>query len=267
MRIVTKVLSALVSTALGAGIAAAHAETFSYVFDTAGRLTGANYGSDRSTTYQYDAAGNLARSTDSLVAADADQDGMNDAWELQYFGTLARDGSGDFDGDGTSDLAEFIAGTDPLVAGSNLRIIRITRTPGVNATVEWTSVAGKTYRLQYKSALDGSAWLNLPGEITATNDTASALDNSLTGVPQRFYRVTVATGPPPTLSATRSNDQVIVSWPSSAPAGFALESATHLAPVALWTAVTNSVADDGARKSVVLPINPNESRRFFRLRE
>src|SRR5205823_4864053 len=30
-----------------------------------------------------------------------------------YFGTLARDGTGDFDGDGLSDLAEYLAGTDP----------------------------------------------------------------------------------------------------------------------------------------------------------
>jgi hypothetical protein len=44
---------------------------------------------------------------------DTDCDGMNDAWELARFGTLARDGSGDFDGDGASDLDEYRNGTDP----------------------------------------------------------------------------------------------------------------------------------------------------------
>ena len=36
---------------------------------------------------------------------DTDGDGMDDQWEMYYFGTLARDGTGDFDGDGVSDLA------------------------------------------------------------------------------------------------------------------------------------------------------------------
>ncbi|MFZ5571308.1 MAG: carboxypeptidase regulatory-like domain-containing protein [Thermodesulfobacteriota bacterium] len=44
---------------------------------------------------------------------DSDGDGMADSWELAHFGTLDRDGSGDFDGDGISDLDEFLNGTDP----------------------------------------------------------------------------------------------------------------------------------------------------------
>lgn len=38
---------------------------------------------------------------------DADNDQMDDAWELAFFNTLDRDGTGDFDGDGVTDLAEF----------------------------------------------------------------------------------------------------------------------------------------------------------------
>ncbi|MCP4690758.1 MAG: calcium-binding protein, partial [Desulfobacterales bacterium] len=47
---------------------------------------------------------------------DADGDGAPDAWEMAHFGTLDRDGSGDFDGDGISDLDEHRFGTDPLAA-------------------------------------------------------------------------------------------------------------------------------------------------------
>jgi len=36
-------------------------------------------------------------------AADVDGDGMLDRWEMLYFGTLDRDGSGDFDNDGSND--------------------------------------------------------------------------------------------------------------------------------------------------------------------
>jgi hypothetical protein len=49
--------------------------------------------------------------------ADDDRDGMADVWELTHFGTLARgsacDSSGDFDGDGYTDLEEYLNGTDP----------------------------------------------------------------------------------------------------------------------------------------------------------
>jgi hypothetical protein len=44
---------------------------------------------------------------------DSDGDGINDAWEMAYFGSLDRGGGGDFDGDGISDLDEFLSGSDP----------------------------------------------------------------------------------------------------------------------------------------------------------
>src|SRR5690606_4633564 len=47
---------------------------------------------------------------------DTDGDGMDDAWEMEHFGTLDRDGSGDFDGDGRTDLEEFQDGTDPRIS-------------------------------------------------------------------------------------------------------------------------------------------------------
>jgi len=42
------------------------------------------------------------------IYGDADFDGMNDLWELNNFSTLSRDGLGDFDGDGISDLDEYL---------------------------------------------------------------------------------------------------------------------------------------------------------------
>jgi hypothetical protein len=46
---------------------------------------------------------------------DSDGDGMLDAWEMLYFGSLDRDGTGDFDQDGISDLEEFLYGSDPTI--------------------------------------------------------------------------------------------------------------------------------------------------------
>jgi hypothetical protein len=44
---------------------------------------------------------------------DTDNDGMDDEWELRYFGTMNRDGTGDYSGSGYTDLEEFLWGTDP----------------------------------------------------------------------------------------------------------------------------------------------------------
>ncbi len=43
---------------------------------------------------------------------DTDDDGMADLWELNTFGTLSRNGTQDFDGDGYTDLEEFLNGVD-----------------------------------------------------------------------------------------------------------------------------------------------------------
>jgi hypothetical protein len=71
---------------------------------------------------------------------------------------------------------------------------------------------------------------------------------------------------PPTLSIGVANNQLILSWPSSGTGGFALESATNLAPVAIWTPVTNQVSDNGTLKTVTLSLSPAAPMRFFRLR-
>ena len=42
------------------------------------------------------------------VIGDGDLDGMNDLWEVNAFGDTSRDGSGDFDSDGISDLNEYL---------------------------------------------------------------------------------------------------------------------------------------------------------------
>jgi hypothetical protein len=46
-------------------------------------------------------------------AEDTDCDGLADGWEMKYFGTLSRNGKGDADGDGWTDLEEFQRGSDP----------------------------------------------------------------------------------------------------------------------------------------------------------
>ncbi len=49
-----------------------------------------------------------------IGANDSDEDGIDDEWELNHFGNLDRDGTGDYDNDGISDLDEFLNSTDPV---------------------------------------------------------------------------------------------------------------------------------------------------------
>lgn len=49
----------------------------------------------------------------TTLPADADQDGLADSWELNYFGNLLQAGTNDFDLDTFNNLAEFTAGSNP----------------------------------------------------------------------------------------------------------------------------------------------------------
>lgn len=47
---------------------------------------------------------------------DTDGDGMDDDWEREHFGDLSRDGTGDYSGDGRTDLQAFREGLDPTAS-------------------------------------------------------------------------------------------------------------------------------------------------------
>ena len=59
-----------------------------------------------------DQAGNPV-SPATVTLNDTDNDSMADAWEIAYFGTLENNGSGDSDGDGVSDLDEYLNRKNP----------------------------------------------------------------------------------------------------------------------------------------------------------
>ena len=58
-----------------------------------------------------------------------------------------------------------------------------------NGTVNlaWNSVSNWTYRVQYKTSLADTNWIDLPGDVQATNVTARKTDSTTSM--QRFYRV------------------------------------------------------------------------------
>jgi Tol biopolymer transport system component len=123
-----------------------------------------------------------------LGGVDSDGDGLDDDWEMTYFGDLSRDGTGDFDHDGQTDREEFLAGTNPTSDESLLRVITVSSINGGNTTLIWLAVPGRTYRVQFKDSVEQAEWQQLPVDVTAIASTASAVDSGGTHA-HRFYRV------------------------------------------------------------------------------
>lgn len=117
------------------------------------------------------------------VYGDADLDGMNDLWELNFFGNLSRSGSADLDGDGATDLAEFAAGTNPTDAAPVLAInapmngLLMARGTAINLQATATDVedgnlgAAISWASSLQGALGNGSSINvvlLPGDHTVT---------------------------------------------------------------------------------------------------
>ncbi len=126
-----------------------------------------------------------------LGAPDSDGDGLDDDWEIAYFNTLARDGTGDFDADGAADRQEFGAGTDPTNQGSVLRVLVIGDVARGRVTLLWPAVAGRAYQPQFKEGLADPSWTDLPGAVQVTDSVGSTVDEAVAGLGQRYYRILV----------------------------------------------------------------------------
>ncbi len=129
-----------------------------------------------------------------VFGADSDGDGLSDAWELAHFGDLSHTAEGDDDlggPDGRTNIEEQAAGTDPTDRNSRFRIIVITAS---DAIVAWTTVHGKTYRVQSCDALD-EEWTDVSNPIIEQDGGPGDegvevwTDTSAGGAAQRFYRV------------------------------------------------------------------------------
>jgi T5SS/PEP-CTERM-associated repeat protein len=128
--------------------------------------------------------------------ASAVGDGIPNGWKQQY-GLDPFDpnvANTDSDGDGFSNLQEYLAGTDPTNSASAFRITSVVST-GNDILVNWMTGIGRTNALQAAPAtVDGGYYTNGFTDIfTVTNavgSTTNYLDiGAATNAPSRFYRV------------------------------------------------------------------------------
>ncbi|TVR50152.1 MAG: hypothetical protein EA425_10570 [Puniceicoccaceae bacterium] len=123
---------------------------------------------------------------------DEDNDGIPDAYEWQVAGNLHTLGTGDYDGDGMSDLDEYGAGTDPLDPTSNLRVIHITAdVANEQFEIGFTSVPLRVYRILHSPAPGSSvAWTDVGlGPFVADPGMTTARSFLLVAGDRGFFKV------------------------------------------------------------------------------
>ncbi len=150
------------------------------------RLNSSAYGNDPVNWF---VSAPTAGRTNVLGFVDSDGDTMDDNWEMAYFGTLARNGAGDFDNDGMTDLDEYRAGTNPTDPASNLKIISEIHN-GTNFVLSFNVVAGKGYSVLYRTNFSAGSWLkftNLPTQ--SFSGSVNVTDSSVLGVTNRYYQI------------------------------------------------------------------------------
>ena len=122
--------------------------------------------------------------------ADADGDGMPDAWEFAH-GTnpLMPDANADPDGDGASNLQEYLAGTDPHDPSSLLRVTHVERGAPDEVVLHFHAVAGHSYSVQWRADLEPGPWQKVADVPAEAEDRDITIPHALPGPDTRFYRL------------------------------------------------------------------------------
>lgn len=128
---------------------------------------------------------------DYREAPDKDYDGLPNEWELQYFGgeTNATAGTDD-DGDGFSNLEEYISGFNPTNGESFFAVdsFSVPQSETDGFVVQWAQVSGRVYSVNWTTNLPGSFQ---PLETNILSPQASWTDTVHSSEAKGFYRVDV----------------------------------------------------------------------------
>jgi hypothetical protein len=132
---------------------------------------------------------------------DSDGDGLLDSWELENFGNLNRDGSGDFDNDSLKDREEYVVGSNPKDASSGFPALAVEST-GETFRVTFPTVAGRVYTVMARTNLNsGADWAPVSNvvngqvnPVTGDGTTKTVTETGLGTTSGRFYRLKVEVG-------------------------------------------------------------------------
>jgi hypothetical protein len=136
-------------------------------------------------------AGGTLNFNGNYTFLDVNHNGISDAWEMNYFGSVSanRTTQTDTDGDGLSDYAEFIAGTDPTNPASRFYFTGETIQSNRLVQMDWTVVTNRLYQVSDSTNL--RVWLPVTSWLQAASGPTMSCTVTNSGAGSRFYRVQV----------------------------------------------------------------------------
>ena len=108
----------------------------------------------------------LFTNSESSSNPDADTNGLPDAWEIQNFGHTGVDLLADADGDGTTNVMEYVAGTDPRSAASRFQPVGAYSGSLFTMPIETTTGFFAALATRMASRICSEAVSEPPGELT-----------------------------------------------------------------------------------------------------
>ena len=135
----------------------------------------------------------IANGTSPLGFTDGDDgDGMPNAWEYGYFNTVYYGDGDNYDSDPFSNLAEYIAGTDPADPYSYFLIGNaMTEVEGTNRfVVGWNSITGRYYNVQWTTNLT-SGFQSLEGASNLEHPQSNYTNTTHNAESAGYYKVEV----------------------------------------------------------------------------
>ncbi|MBS0658553.1 MAG: hypothetical protein JSR82_09960 [Verrucomicrobia bacterium] len=121
-------------------------------------------------------------------------DGIDDSWQVQYFGLNNPNAAPgvDFSGTGQTNLFKFLAGLDPLDARSRFVVSAapVVGQPSQRVLTFNPVVAGRTYTVRASADLTTPGWTTLSGPVQINGNQGTFTDLNATGA-RRFYEVQI----------------------------------------------------------------------------
>ena len=175
-----------------------------------GPLTGVNAGGlatagivfqDTAATVQGVFSGNIGTLALTVKNVNTDDygtyaaDGIDDAWQNQFFGLNNPNAAPtvDFDGTGQTNLFKYLAGLDPLDPNSRftLTLAPVAGQPAQKNVIFTPRLIDRTYTVTFKTDLNAATWTPLPGGIvTDAGQQRTVTDPAATGA-TKFYHVEI----------------------------------------------------------------------------